>query len=864
MALSSTIDRNHGTYNLNSRQETEVKIALVQLCKDINVPPELITSIPLVVAKSLSAPALTTPDAIFIREDTIKKEPHRIGTFVLHEIMHHVVEDMFAAYNHSSHSINVIDDYVINYLMVEWFGERYSVRTVKTRGIYNARLAKRAIENRKQEYENEDNRVGSKIKICGCAGTVKHPVLSQIAQAIRKNHSFNTGIDNPIYRMEEYDRQTFEGYLPLFRKHLAVYGLPINLDRVVRALWCKRRVMGAKPFDVLGAISDYASPEAKKAKLLDLDELIVAGFVTKCKPEEPPQLTVLLICAYLNSLTFITQKIEHWTIVTHKTLLLRKRELGGAKFCLTAAETQLDRARMLSPYRRKRMGYSISLINQSITHLREKVSKLERELEKYRSNLKFVLTKLFKVEDRKFLNFALAKGRRKKNSPPPPYYIGAPSGDPFIGGVKYTPFDFNQTLAAHRQTRKAITTDLRSAFMYAQASGDRLTRGSALEVALSILLLMVIPSSKQQEAFSKVKNILDDTGTPDSGEKDGDGEGTQNQDGGQDDDNLDDEEGDESPPPPPPSPKPEVGTDMNSSDSLSQTEPGKQRMQGMGAEVVMLRSLRPKDIKLISLIDKLIPDMVSKLERQKKVRPNENATSAATHPSLGSDITLASQLDIGLLGSEELRLLTLAKLADSSLSLSLPRERKRGPVYMSLDASGSMRGTPYALGYAFSVAMATVLERDRRGWLMSTFSVGLDGVGVSSDVRNKLTKAFMHEHLYGAKLLNNVPAILQAMTMPSGGGTDFCTTLYQMIKLRNEVAHPEAEFVLISDGEDHLNEGQIQKLREMSKKGDVFRLIIVRGGKVIPKADKLHELFDSITYVRAESDALLEVGADSL
>ena len=139
-----------------------------------------------------------------------------------------------------------------------------------------------------------------------------------------------------------------------------------------------------------------------------------------------------------------------------------------------------------------------------------------------------------------------------------------------------------------------------------------------------------------------------------------------------------------------------------------------------------------------------------------------------------------------------------------------PKDKRKGPVVMLIDTSGSMYGEPELIAKAVSLTIARRMIPEKRDVKVILFSTGTTEISLTS--KEKMGREF-----------------LDFLSYTFGGGTDFNIALREGMRAMREKEWNGADLLFISDGHSVVNDGIITAewnlLKEMND-ARVFSVII--------------------------------------
>jgi uncharacterized protein with von Willebrand factor type A (vWA) domain len=225
-------------------------------------------------------------------------------------------------------------------------------------------------------------------------------------------------------------------------------------------------------------------------------------------------------------------------------------------------------------------------------------------------------------------------------------------------------------------------------------------------------------------------------------------------------------------------------------------------------------------------------------ERQKDLLQNLNqVTSWAIDHALKSelvgihesdDITNAIASEIVLLGTPETEIVFYQKFAEKklltyefygkamSMATSVTRgkkgrrkPRKKGPIIVAVDTSGSMAGEPERSAKVLCFALIRIAIRERRQLYLISFSTATDTIEISPQKQS-------------------LQSIVALLLMSFYGGTDPTKPLEEGIRKLQEKKYQHADLVIITDGQvPLLPENLVDSMDAARKRGNRFYTLII-------------------------------------
>jgi uncharacterized protein with von Willebrand factor type A (vWA) domain len=165
---------------------------------------------------------------------------------------------------------------------------------------------------------------------------------------------------------------------------------------------------------------------------------------------------------------------------------------------------------------------------------------------------------------------------------------------------------------------------------------------------------------------------------------------------------------------------------------------------------------------------------------------------------------------VSLLHNPLTRMKFFADLSAHALDVRLPPDRKRYPVCICLDDSGSMSGSNYAVAAGFALAMIIHLHKDKRGVALIIFSERVHRIIVTNP-----------------KDEVNLKEILEAVCSPSYGGTNFDAPLAAANAVRDRMKWKNLLTMIVTDGQCTLRDREA--VLEAKHRSDRIVAVITNG-----------------------------------
>lgn len=275
--------------------------------------------------------------------------------------------------------------------------------------------------------------------------------------------------------------------------------------------------------------------------------------------------------------------------------------------------------------------------------------------------------------------------------------------------------------------------------------------------------------------------------------------------------------GAETPAPGRPGPKPPKNSDKSAA--------GKGKGKGPSVRDKMLDNLNANFNSLVSILEHMRE--VSTLLAQIKSRNRKTHSDGpdATY-EYGNDLGRAATEEIALLSNKATRLDFLVKLSNHQLLLHSPQEKRRSSVILCLDTSGSMAGEFYNKAAGFCLAVMRYMQKEKRGVALLTFD--------SSKCK---------EYVADIGKSIDAPTIIDILTSPSYGGTDFDVPLLRSQEIKREYGWKTLTTFLVTDGYCGLRSAD--KINQQKTGQDRIVVACVSSdsaSSLAPVADEVHHL----------------------
>lgn len=220
------------------------------------------------------------------------------------------------------------------------------------------------------------------------------------------------------------------------------------------------------------------------------------------------------------------------------------------------------------------------------------------------------------------------------------------------------------------------------------------------------------------------------------------------------------------------------------------------------------RLLRSRKLQLLAKLVGAFREVAAEARRQRVTRSPQELHSISSGAHL--DRLLPSEL-LGLSRTRPaLHREFLRRLAEGQLlEYELHGASSRGPIAVCVDGSGSMRGTKELWAKAVALTLMDIARREKRRCLALVFSS---------------SREIFQVDLLGAKRARGGRArvidanVLDFAEYFPGGGTDFEAPLERAIDAVATGAYRRGDIVFITDGQAHVSETLLQKLKDKRRK----------------------------------------------
>ena len=250
---------------------------------------------------------------------------------------------------------------------------------------------------------------------------------------------------------------------------------------------------------------------------------------------------------------------------------------------------------------------------------------------------------------------------------------------------------------------------------------------------------------------------------------------------------------------------------------------------------------------LVSRNDDLsrIVEIVGRMETElgmKRMERTKHGRSEVYSVRFSDDVQRMLPYEVVNLADPELEAVFYSKFSEKKLmtydirgremTAGPPENKRKGPVVMLVDTSGSMYGEPELIAKAVSLTIAKRMIPEKRDVKVILFSTRTTEISLTS--KEKMGKEF-----------------LEFLSYTFGGGTDFNIALREGVRALREKEWQGADLMFISDGHSIVSDPSISSEWEVLKEMNdarVFSIIINNDD-----AGGLEELSDSIYIMNNET-----------
>lgn len=792
-------------------------------------------------------PAYTTPHAIHIGQSVVDHEPHRINVYVAHEILHHVIYDPLASALYQPDVVNSATDYIINYVLKLVYG--LDVRKVNHAGLYSGKFRSRDVlgaciflTKRAEEYEAE------KTSACGCDHTFADPLIVRLAHRVAEQLQerpelahLNLGNLREIVTLdgEDLERQ-FQELNAHFARLTMRRSAPLDMEMLLRAVYGRLAAKTVR-YDIRRDMPEL-SLEHTIALGLRVDKL------RKMTRNDPPA-----------SILFTEQIIDtlmSWGTTSWKEMLIAKQEER-----IKQLRTKIKERRRFSKYERIKFKESIKRARRKIGKLRSEVPLSSLLYVENRARVRAVAVKnstgaelmgMLEIKDDHLprlrptdLSHWTRRVARTVYRHLAELYTMHGRIEDFIQRSKKKAvssiIEHDDSHSPRDQTtheRQVIPQVARGPILPTQQELERQEKQAAKDEAKAERAAERAKKARtklleklERENARRAKKGLDPLPIPPEDGAQQEEDEDENEDGAVDaDETVSDSET-------------EIDEDSEQAEPAEAMPDGTIDVslaaggRGMGGEDTRKETTAEVDLRTLdsvrtnmSILKKILieADVFSeKLANASRSQIDLNAVLDRTL-TFGDDVQRADTSALVKLAHEHTKLAFYADLANHSLLQNSGTEPRRGSVIIALDCSGSMAGDPYVIGAGFALAVLRAMTETNRGCALIKFASNVDGmyvcdVGVPVDMST----------------------LIQALTTPSFGGTDFNCALSQAVLIQDTFNWQNTQMILVTDGHGKINN---RLMAEASKRMRVtalsvgYQSILVQGvadAKRITSLDQL-------------------------
>lgn len=715
------------------------------------------------------APAFTTKEGIYLSEDVLKTEPENAHVYLAHEIFHHVVENVQSQYKMDPTIRNYAIEYYINGLILDLF--EYDVHKVKTKGLLNTKYKGLSLVQIVLDLKRKATK------------TLKAAV------PVKPDHSglcVTLGLAHPeIQRCVSFLRKKYANSLGTYAKDL-FYMDQVDFENwlvAAPALVERSNLNSAWFVDVTrtmkgvwhGLYAPSAVHQPVSSKTLDIDQTVgfsLAYGKFRDTTEGDPEMSAWAVLRYLEALDLESEWLKHRLNVLLdkiRQVSSRIKEAHARSLTKTASREEATRSKLLKRYAAL------------------KVTK--------------PLVELLPLQQ-------VAVGRAVKQVV---HVSGLKSSHPKRGSIADPSIKLPRFDATHeivRRLRKLGTKVARQTEKIKPLleSLERFSNSSPLESSSTML------RGTGQESLDKNIGLEKDSLStaskdPIDVEKIADRHGKA------------------------------VETDIDDTeDSQVDGQKGRGSGKGVAANVFNKRlSLMERvgqNMQFLENLFKLSGEFESKLRALRKIRSG-NSPAQDQLLALGDNMQTALPSELALLHDEILSLDFYVRLSQGSLLQENPPQRKRFPIILVLDKSGSMGGQRYVRMLAFSIAMLKILSEDLRGVALINFNGG-----ISSSL------------VVPAGSTTSKEEFLKFICTSASGGTNFEIAFHALFNVRDSQNWTNAVGFFVTDGEDTIG---VEALRILKTRKGSMKIIGCLTGR---SAESLKNgLIDSVFDLKKDSMA---------
>jgi len=247
--------------------------------------------------------------------------------------------------------------------------------------------------------------------------------------------------------------------------------------------------------------------------------------------------------------------------------------------------------------------------------------------------------------------------------------------------------------------------------------------------------------------------------------------------------------------------------------------------KGQGVREKLMNNLDANYTSLASILEHMREVSTLLAQIRSRNRKTHSDGPDATY-EYGNDLGRAATEEVSLLANKATRLDFLVKLSNHQLLLHSPQEKRRSSVVLCLDTSGSMAGEFYNKAAGFCLAVMRYMQKEKRGVALLTFD--------SSKCK---------EYVADIGKSIDAPTVIDILTSPSYGGTDFDVPLLRSQELKLEYGWKTLTTFLVTDGYCGLRSAD--KINQQKTNQDRIVVACVStdsASSLAPVADEVHHL----------------------
>lgn len=742
--------------------------------------PELKAKIPLNVEYNPAMPvAYTSATGIWISERVIDNCPEEAAIYFAHEVFHHVIDE-HRVWEYTPILMNYAQDYRINYLIYKIFG--YDVRKTHFKGLFSARLGKMTVEKIAQELASKNN-LTSLGAACGHIGS-SHPDIVKLANHIRTKYNIGeASAKKDIIYFDADDEEAYEESglgeaVSSFRLNFDQVKYPIDVSLLSRSLF---------------GMAFKTKPIARKTYgELTIEEALVSGFLgARLKTSETvgdARLSAASVLFYLRNIARHREVIDSNISWNKERISITQKRMNSCMKEITSitgedfeAEEETDESFTDEDLENedlendddddvvqrpvKNVKMKKSVASMTEEERSAHVEKLRQAIDGYKSKIR---------NHKKWVNY-------------------------WSGKVEIQKLIVAETLFIKPEQQSSAVT-IKTRF-----NRDRTLDFPILgnKIIRSVLYRMCV-TEERIERVKKISKEIDNLESAFDGlNKQPQGQAI----GGNGEPSLEEILGVDSG---------SGGPGSESREKLPGGQPGPGGDQA-GKTSGTTRATRKivDNLRLYESIMFYMQEFDTVFNSVARSKPDENRIDIENMLSLGSDLNRISSSELAYLSNPNLRMLFFSKLANSSLLQYVPRENRREAVSIMVDCSGSMMtNARYPIAAGFALSMMKKIIKDQRGFNLIMFDT-------------RVVDCIVYDVEKG--LSHSIDEIFMALCNPSQGGTCFVTALNKAIDVKEEYCWSNMTGILVSDGEDYINDYHRNSISDRMGKSTKFSAVITSG-----------------------------------